>query len=301
MSTNSLSGACCFASSTQPKTPWKLMFLSVVLDIPDLPQRKEVASGGRNQWFTGRTIGICCISHQAGVDDLQVNHVFFLNLWRIEPSRFQDFFLDKSVVYLGEKVHRRIAISTWFCKRRQDLDMSLQPILESAKSIVWVWECLLLTTQKPKESSCCAITSVLHRRTSMALMFLCAIIWWCRNHKWYQLASCAETIVPFVWYEFIYIEGNPMRSTSRKPMAALCDDLSFTLVPHDILSKKKDETHKGISWVLHGPTENNRALVLKRLRSLNDLTYFFEIGEVTLQFVQMHLHIAHRWSYEISI
>lgn len=88
------------------------MFLSVVLDIPDLPQRKEVASGGRNQWFTGRTIGICCISHQAGVDDLQVNHVFFLNLWRIEPSRFQDFFLDKSVVYLGEKVHRRIAIST---------------------------------------------------------------------------------------------------------------------------------------------------------------------------------------------
>ena len=128
MSTNNLSGACCFASSTQPKTPWKLMFLSVDLDIPDLPQRKEVASGGRNQWFTGRTIGLCCISHQAGVDDLQVNHVFFLNLWRIEPSRFQDFFLDKSVVYLGENVHRRIAISTWFCKRRQDLDLSLQPI-----------------------------------------------------------------------------------------------------------------------------------------------------------------------------
>ena len=112
----------------------------------------------------------------------------------------------------------------------------------------------------------------------MALMFLCAIIWWCRNHKWYQLASCAETIVPFVWYEFMCIEGNPMRSTSRKPMAALCDDLSFTVLPHDILSKKKGKTHKGISWVLHGPTENNRAMVLKRFRSLNDLTSFFEIG-----------------------
>lgn len=54
-------------------------------DIPDLPHLKEVASGGRNQWFTGRTIGICCISHQAEVADLQVNHV--VNLWRIEPCR----------------------------------------------------------------------------------------------------------------------------------------------------------------------------------------------------------------------
>lgn len=53
---------------------WKLMFLSVDLDIPYLPHPKEVASGRRNQWFTGRTIGICCISHQAGVADLQVNH-----------------------------------------------------------------------------------------------------------------------------------------------------------------------------------------------------------------------------------
>lgn len=42
----------------------------------------------------------------------------------------------------------------------------------------------------------------------------------------------------------MYKEGNPMRSTSRKPMAALCDDLSFTVLPHDILSKKKAKLTK---------------------------------------------------------